>query len=374
MDVVITGMGLQSCLGSLTQTWSKILQGQSGIKTRQSFPQLSAYPLGLIDTKPAQISDLTQSILEDTLENAGLSNPLPECGVVIGSSRGCQGIWEQLASKSVPHQLGNSAWLETLPHQPAIIAAQYLQTTAPVLAPMAACATGIWALFRGYELIRTGRCQRVIAGAVETPITPLTIAAFDRMGALSHQGCYPFDSKRSGLVLGSGGAIFVLETAELAASRQAQVYGRIKGFGLTCDAYHISSPQTLNGSAAVAIKQSLEYSDLKARDIDFIHAHGTSTILNDRHEANLIQHLFPQGVAVSSTKGATGHTLGASGAISVALTLMAMQHSYLPLCVGLQDLEFELNVVTQAKAAVINHAMCFSFGFGGQNAVITLSK
>ncbi|MEL7405813.1 MAG: beta-ketoacyl-ACP synthase [Cyanobacteria bacterium J06558_2] len=376
MDVVITGIGLKSCLGYLEQTWLNILQGQSGIQIRQPFPQLAAYPLGLIAPQPAEISQLTTNILEDTLNNAGLNYSLEECGVVIGSSRSCQGIWEQLTPLKASSIFNNAefAWLETLPHQPANIVAQALQTLAPVLAPMAACATGIWALFRGYELIRTGRCQRVIAGAVETPITPLTIAAFNQMGALSHQGCYPFDRKRSGLVLAEGGAMFILETAELAASRQAPVYGRIGGFGLTCDAHHISSPKVVNGSAAIAIKQSLDHSGLGTRDIDFIHAHGTSTLLNDRHEAQLIQRLFPQGIAVSSTKGATGHTLGASGAIGAALTLMAMHQGYLPTCIGLQEKEFDLNIVTQAQEVEINHAMCFSFGFGGQNAVVTLSK
>lgn len=376
MEVVVTGIGLLSCLGSLRTTWSSILQGKSGIKSQQLFTQLPTYPLGLIKVKSVQnIPDLTTTILADTIDDAELQDSLTECGVVIGSSRGCQAIWEKLATQQ--HNQSNkldSDWLQTLPHQPAIITGKHLQTTAPVLAPMSACATGIWALARGYELIMTGKCQRVIAGAVEAPISPLTLAAFERMGALTSSGCYPFDRSRSGLVLGEGGAMFVLERAELAVRRQAQVYGTIRGFGLTCDAHHISSPQAVNGSAARAIKQSLERSNLEPRAINYLHAHGTSTVLNDRHEAQLIQHIFPPQVAVSSSQGATGHTLGASGAISTALTLMAMKHNYLPPCVGLKDLEFDLNVVTQAKNLEINHAMCFSFGFGGQNAVITLSK
>jgi 3-oxoacyl-[acyl-carrier-protein] synthase II len=359
MDVVITGIGLSSCLGSLQSTWSSILPGKSGIKSHQIFRQLPAYPLGLIDSQPSKIGDLTQKVLINTLQDAELQTPLTETGVVIGSSRGCQATWENLSSQMYHDQSNNLDfdWLQTLPHQPAIITGNYLQTTGPVLAPMAACATGIWALARGYELIKTGRCERVIAGAVETPISPLTLAAFAQMGALANTGCYPFDRSREGLVLGEGGAMFVLETAELAARRQAKVYGRIKGFGLTCDAYHISTPQAVHGSAARAIKQSLERSNLEAKAIDYIHAHGTSTVLNDRHEAQLIQQIFPQ-VAVSSSKGAIGHTLGASGAINTALTLMAMKHNYLPPCVGLKDLEFDLDVVTQARQAKISHAIC----------------
>jgi len=376
MDVIITGIGLRSCLGSLQTTRSQILQGRSGIESLEIFPQLPAYPLGLISSQPSKIGQLTQSILLDTLKDAGLQIPLDKTGVVIGSSRGCQAIWENLATEISSQQANNTQlnWLQTLPHQPAIIAGNYLQTTQPVLAPMAACATGIWALARGYELIQTGRCDRVIAGAVEAPLSPLTLAAFGQMGALASTGCYPFDRDREGLVLGEGGAMFVLETAKSASDRHAKIYGKIKGFGLTCDAYHVSAPQAVNGSAARAIKQSLERSNLEAKDIDYIHAHGTSTVLNDRHEANLIKHIFPQQVAVSASKGATGHTLGASGAINTALTLMAMKHNYLPPCVGLKDPEFDLNIVTEAREAKCDRAMCFSFGFGGQNAVITLSK
>lgn len=379
MDVVVTGIGLLSSLGSLQQTWSNLLNGKSGISKHHLFAELPVYPLGLIKNRPSQVNKIAPKLFLAVLQDAELTAPLPECGVVIGSSRGCQANWEQLATTRQKRKLKDDSdyipdWLETLPHQPAVDCARHLQTTAPVLAPMAACATGIWALARGYELIKTGRCNRVIAGALEAPITPLTLAAFERMGALAKNGCYPFDRDREGLVLGEGGAIFVLETAELATRRQAKIYGKISGFGLTCDAHHISAPLTTDGSAALAIKQALERSNLKPQDIDYIHAHGTSTMLNDRHEAQLIQHVFPQKVAVSSTKGATGHTLGASGAIGTALTLMAFKSGYLPPCVGLKNLEFNLDVVNQARKAKISNAMCFSFGFGGQNTAIALSK
>ena len=371
MDVVVTGIGLTSCLGSLQPTWSNILQGKSGIRLESLFLGLPVYPLGSIDLRQSQIDEISQKLLLATLADAKLDTPLSECGVVIGSSRGCQANWEELVTAKQNHI---PQWLDTLPHQSAIATAKYLQTSAPVLAPMAACATGIWALARGYELIKTGRCERVIAGAIEAPITPLTLAAFDRMGALAKTGCYPFDLHREGLVLAEGGAMLVLETVALATRRQAKIYGKINSFGLTCDAHHISAPQIANGSAVKAVKQALERGNLESQDIDYIHAHGTSTILNDRHEAKLIEHIFPQKVAVSSTKGATGHTLGASGALGTALTLMAFHHNCLPPCVGLNNLEFDLDVVTQPREMQANHALCFSFGFGGQNAVIALSK
>jgi len=373
-DVVVTGIGMISCLGSLQTTWSNILQGRSGIKSRHIFPDLPDYPLGLISSEPMQVNHLTHQILLDTLNDAKLEIPLPETGVVIGSSRGCQANWEELVAQRYNSQNSELNWLETLPHQSAISTARYIQTTAPVLAPMAACSTGIWALAKAYELIRTGRCDRVIAGAVEAPITPLTLAAFGQMGALAKTGCYPFDRSREGLVLGEGGAMFVLETENLAVSRQAKIYGKILGFGLTCDAHHISSPQIKNGSASKAIKQALERSNLEPKDINYVHAHGTSTILNDLHEAQLIQHIFSQKIAVSSTKGATGHTLGGSGAINVALTLMSFKEELLLPCVGLSNSGFDLDLVTCARKKHISKAMCFSFGFGGQNSVVALSN
>ncbi|MBE9224325.1 beta-ketoacyl-ACP synthase, partial [Phormidium sp. LEGE 05292] len=267
-----------------------------------------------------------------------------------------------------------SPWLESLPNMAAICAARQIGATGAVLAPMAACATGIWALAQGFELIQTGQCQRAIAGAVETPITPLTLAGFQQMGALAQTGGYPFDKQRGGLVLGEGGAVFVLETAELARKRGAKVYGEVLGFGLTADAFHANAPEVGGKSGIYAVKQCLERSNLSAIDIDYIHAHGTGTVLNDRNEAQLIKYLFRQKVAVSSTKGATGHTLGASGVLGVAFSLLGLRDRILPPCVGLRESEFDLNLVRVARQSEIENLLCFSFGFGGQNAAIALGK
>ncbi|MGB6170249.1 MAG: beta-ketoacyl-ACP synthase, partial [Geitlerinemataceae cyanobacterium] len=183
-------------------------------------------------------------------------------------------------------------------------------------------------------------------------------------------GSYPFDRRREGLALGEGAAILVLESAELARRRHAPIYGRILGFGVTADAHHICATEPGGKSAKVAVKHCLDRSGLSAEDIGYIHAHGTSTQLNDRSEARLIQSLFPQGVPVSSTKGATGHTLGASGALGAVFSLLALKHQILPPCVGLKEPEFDLDFVTSTRSASLRHALCFSFGFGGQNAVL----
>ncbi|MEG4519556.1 MULTISPECIES: beta-ketoacyl synthase N-terminal-like domain-containing protein [unclassified Microcoleus] len=420
MDVVVTGIGLVSTLGTLETSWKRLLSGESGIDRHQPFLELEARPLALIGTKPAGLITLTSQVLADALKDASLTLPLPDCGIVIGSSRGFQANLELLASEGssatsnvrdvtagrkteverslrefgrgksqearefpitdsqfpIPDAqfpMPNSQFVNFLPHMGAMAAARAIGSTGPVLAPMAACATGIWSIARAVDLIRTGECQRAIAGAVEAPITPLTLAGFSRMGALANKGCYPFDENREGFVLGEGGALFVLESAELARRRGAKIYGQISGFGLTNDACYANAPELGGESAIAAVNQCLKRSNLAAIDIDFIHAHGTATELNDRHEALLIEKLFHRGVAVSSTKGATGHTLGASGALGVAFCLMSIKYQMLLPCVGMKKPGFKLDFVRCARSAIVRNAVCLSFGFGGQNAAIVLS-
>ncbi len=401
MDVVVTGIGLVSALGTLETSWKRLLSGESGIERDQPFLELERRPLALIGAKPADLITLILQVLADALQDANLILPMADCGIAIGSSRGLQANLEQLASIGIRHSeeerwkkeeergkkkegralpipdyqlpITDSQFVNFLPHMGAMAAARAIGSTGPVLAPMAACATGLQSIARAVDLIRTGECQRTIAGAVEAPITPLTVAGFNRMGALANAGCYPFDENREGFVLGEGGALFVLESAELARRRGAKIYGRVSGFGLTNDACHVNGPELGGKSAIAAVNQCLKRSNLAAVDIDFIHAHGTATELNDRHEALLIQKLFHPGVAVSSTKGATGHTLGASGALGVAFCLMSIKYQMLPPCAGMKKPGFELDFVRCARSAIVRNAVCLSFGFGGQNAAIVLS-
>jgi 3-oxoacyl-[acyl-carrier-protein] synthase II len=376
MRIVITGIGFRSALGDLPTTWAQILAGRSAIQIRQPFPDLPLLPLAIIDSQPQHLLKLTRIVVAEAIQDAGLTLPLPDCGVTIGSSRSCQSDWEQLTSATLNSstQPDLTNWLNTLPHSPAIETARYIGTRSVLLAPMAACATGIWSLAQAVGLIRAGACDRVIAGAVETPITPLTIAGFSQMGALATTGCYPFDQSREGLVLGEAGAVFILETAELAQSRGARIYGEILGFGLTNDAARMYAMNVTGTAGHQAIYQCLDRSQLRPHDIDYIHAHGTSTLLNDRYESQLIGQIFPDGVVVSSTKGATGHTLGASGAVGVALCLQAIASQILPPCVGLTNPEFDLDLVIESRSTKVNNLLCLSFGFGGQNTAIALKK
>ncbi len=399
IPVVVTGIGLVSALGeNLEVSWKNLVAGKSGINLHQPFAELEPRPLAMIGKQPADLKKLTRLVVASALEDAKLAAPLRDCGVVIGSSRSFQADWElmlrqmhgnqknssllptpqrHMLQRGEPAQRSGSSllpFIQTLPHMNAIAIAQQIGATGIVLAPMAACATGIWALFQATLLIQTGECHRVIAGAVEAPITPLTITGFRQMGALAKTGAYPFDKNREGLALGEGGAVFVLESKELAIQRQAKIYGEILGFGLTADAYHPNSSESEGKSAEIAIKQCLERSKLRFTDIDCIHAHGTGTYLNDKFESLLIQKLFPKNIPIISTKGATGHTIGASGALGVAFSLLALQQQILPSSVGLSQPEFDLNFVTEARKAEIRQMMCFSFGFGGQNAVVVIKN
>ncbi|TAG98245.1 MAG: beta-ketoacyl-ACP synthase [Oscillatoriales cyanobacterium] len=424
MDVVVTGIGLVSALGSLENSWTRLLAGESGIEQHQPFLELEPRPLALIDPKPADLISLIRRVLADALLDANLTLPIPDCGIAIGSSRGFQANLEQLlregssatdcvtdvtdvkdcvtdcvtdvkdvkdrrkkeegrefpmpdAQCPMPHALfpiPYSEFVNFLPHMGAIAVARAIGSTGPVLAPMAACATAIWSIAQAVDLIQNGQCQRAIAGAVETPITPLTLAGFKQMGALAKTGCYPFDENREGLVLGEGGALFVLESADLAMRRGAKIYGRVSGFGLTNDACYANAPEVGGKSAIAAVTQCLKRSNLSAFEIDCIHAHGTATELNDQHEALLIQKLFPFGVAVSSTKGATGHTLGASGALGIAFSLMSIKKQILLPCAGMRKPGFELDFVRCARSTKVRNAVCLSFGFGGQNAAIALTQ
>jgi 3-oxoacyl-[acyl-carrier-protein] synthase II len=371
IQVVVTGIGFVSCLGNNLQgSWKQLIAGKSGIKLHQPFPELAPRPLGMIGKQPTDVKKITRLVVASAVKDAGLSEPLADCAVVIGSSRAFLGVWEQM-SQGIQ---GKEEWINHLPHMNAIASARQIGSTGIILAPMAACATGIWALFQAFSLINTGQCEYAIAGAVEAPITPLTITGFQQMGALAKTGAYPFDRHREGLVLGEGGAVLVLESKAAAIRRGANIYGEILGFGLTADAHHPNSPEPSGKSAEFAIKQCLQRSQISFSDIDCIHAHGTATELNDKFESLLIQKLFPESVPVISTKGATGHTIGASGALSVVFSLMALKQQILPSCVGLKEPEFNLNFVRENLETRINQMMCFSFGFGGQNAVIALGR
>lgn len=401
--VVVTGLGLSTALGSTAlTTWQKLMAGESAIALRQPFLALPPGPLAMARKAPLLVDEIVTSVVQAAWADAGLAkdwgtggvgnrgvtlNSEPgfgdDCGVVIGSSRSHLRAWESMAisQRQSPGRVVGD-WLGALPQGPAVVAAQLVGAGGPMLAPMAACATGMWAIAQAADLIRNGYCSRVIAGAVESPITPLTIAGFRKMGALATTGCYPFDRDREGFVLGEGGAVMVLESAALATARGAEnIYGEVLATGITNDSHHVSSFDPRYTMGRRALELCLQRSGLVPSDIDAVHVHGTSTQQNDQMEATLIEQQLGLTVPVMATKGATGHTLGASGALIVGLSLMSLKEQRLLPCVGLRETEFGLNFVRFSKGkATSTHQphqlktmLCFSFGFGGQNAVLAIS-
>jgi 3-oxoacyl-[acyl-carrier-protein] synthase II len=375
--VVVTGIGLISALGeNLQSNWHNLLLGNSAINLRQIFTDLPCLPVAMIADQPSDLTVLLTNVLDQAIKDANLSYPLLDCAVIIGSSRGYQYVWEKMIFSRLTNEgfLSDDSFLKSLPCNLGLLTAKIIGSRGIVYAPMIACSTGMMAIAQGFDLIKYGQCDRVIVGALDCPISRLTITGFQQMGALAKTGCYPFDRNREGLVLGEGGAIFVLESEDLAKQRNAKIYGQILGYGWTNDAVSANSPSTDIHSASVAVKDCLKRSNIKPDDINYIHCHGTGTKLNDDHEAKIINYLFDHDVFVSSTKGATGHTLGASGALCLAFSLLSLRDNIIPPTVGFNQGNLGLNLMKKPEYININNVLCLSFGFGGQNMAIAVGK
>jgi len=373
--VVVTGIGMITAIGrDRKNTWQRLLEGKSGIK----FDRQLQIPIAKVNHLENHLhSSRSQYLLEkvvlEAIADANLEVPLLKCGVVIGSSRSNQRELELLLDQ--PHKLEQSDhWWHCQPANLSAQIASLLQTQAPVLAPMAACATANWAIAQACELIRSGQCDLAIAGATDAAITPLTIAGFQKINVLAKSGVYPFSQEREGFALGEGASALILESLESARRRGSHIYGRVLGWGLTNDAYHATSPNPDNQMAKIAIKDCLMRSQINAAEIGYINVHGTATQMNDAREAELITQFFPDAI-ISATKGATGHTLGATGMIEAAFCLLSLRDRILPPCVGMQTPAFDLNFIQQAtQSPDLKYALNFSFGFGGQNAIVAFGR
>lgn len=240
-----------------------------------------------------------------------------------------------------------------------------------------ACAAGASAIHMARDLIRAGEAELVIAGGVEAGITGLAVSAFAQMGALSANpdpatASRPFDVDRDGFVMGEGAGIVVVESAAHAAARGVEVLAVVAGCGASADAHHQTAPPEDGGGAILAMRRAIEDAGLEPGDVDHINAHGTSTPLNDIAEARAIRSVFgPAQPAVTSTKGVTGHQLGAAGAVEAAFTILALRENTVPPTANLthQDPDIDLDVVTrEPRRLEIEAALSNAFGFGGQNA------
>ncbi|MEE3719243.1 beta-ketoacyl-ACP synthase [Tumidithrix elongata RA019] len=394
--VIVTGIGLVTAIGQdKATTWENLLQGKSGIERSPIPDRIRArtnskreqsgcleIPAAWVDRKISaepRAQRFMRQAVKEAIADAGLDLPLPNCGVAIGSSRGCQRELEQFNQFLKGNWQGEpppwDSFLNLLPSAISAAIASDLKTESAVLAPMAACATANWAIAQAYELIQTGQCDMAIAGTTDAAITELSIAGFQQLGVLAKTGAYPFSIEREGLVLGEGAAALVLESSESALKRGSRhCYGQILGFGLTNDACHPTSPSDDYQAATQAVQSCLQRAGLSPQDVGYINAHGTATKLNDAHEAELIGRIFSDSTYVSGTKGATGHALGATGMMEAAFCLLALRDRLLPPCVGLQTPAFDLNLIASPKESPLETTLSFSFGFGGQNAVVAFGR
>jgi len=236
-----------------------------------------------------------------------------------------------------------------------------------------ACASGTNAIGHAFNAIRTGRYQRILAGGYDA-LSELVFVGFDSLQAATPEKCRPFDSNRSGMVLGEGAALFALEEFESARRRGAEILGEIVGYGISTDNHHLTQPNPDGSGPRRAMEQALAQAELKPKQVGYINAHGTATVLNDTAEGKAIMELFGE-VPVSSTKSMMGHSLGAAGAIEAVVSLLALQHQFLPPNINFREAELSLNIVAnQPRDAQFDCAVSNSFGFGGTNATIVLRK
>jgi 3-oxoacyl-[acyl-carrier-protein] synthase II len=236
-----------------------------------------------------------------------------------------------------------------------------------------ACASGTNAIGHAFNAIRAGRYQRILAGGYDA-LSELVFVGFDSLQAATPEKCRPFDCNRSGMVLGEGAALFALEEFESACRRGTEILGEIIGYGISTDNHHLTQPNPDGSGPRRAMEQALAQPGLAPDQVGYINAHGTATILNDSAEGKAIMELFGN-VPVSSTKSMMGHSLGAAGAIEAAVTLLALQHQFLPPNINFRESDLSLNVVAnEAREAQFDCAVSNSFGFGGTNATIVFRK
>ena len=407
--VVITGMGVVSPLGNAPETlWNNLLEGQCGIDTIKAF-DVSEYACQIagevLDLDPVEAFPSPKEIRRtdryaqfgiyagyQALKHSGLDlekTNLDEVGAFIGSGIGGLSTLEKqhtiLTAKGpsrvspflIPMQILNMA---------SGLFSMYYNLRGPNVATCSACATATHALGEAWRTLKMGDAKVMFAGGAEAAVTPVGIGGFSAMKAMStrndepKRASRPFDAERNGFVMGEGAAVLVLEELEHARARGAEIYAELAGYGNTADAYHMTSPSPDGEGAGRCMKMALRSAGLTADSISYINAHGTSTPQGDICETSAIKSVFgdhARKLSVSSTKGATGHMLGAAGAIEMAASTMALRDQKVPPTINYEnpDPDCDLDYVpNQAREMEINAVMNNSFGFGGHNACVVAKK
>ncbi len=304
-------------------------------------------------------------------------------GVVMGNALGGIGTFEQQHNTMLSEGTSKMSSM-LIPMMGVNMVAGYIAidcgAQGPNLVTTTACASGTTAIGTARDLLRTGRCDIVIAGGAEAGLTRPILAGFTRMGALSGRvedpstASRPFDADRDGFVAAEGAGVLVLERVEHAEARGARIRARVSGYGASADAHHATAPDPSGSGVAAAIGSALADADLSPSDVDHVNAHGTSTPLNDAVEAKVLARMFGDGPAVTSVKGVTGHSLGAAGAIEAACTVMSIETGMVPPTANCADPAVEVDVVRdRPRRLPVSAATSNSFGFGGQNAVLVLT-
>ena len=401
--VVVSGVGVKTPAGNdVASFWEQLCAGRASARTIESFD-----PAGLSITFAGEVRDfdaveyfgpkearrqdrVTQlgfGAAADALADAGELGADPSrCAVIIATGVGGLHTLEdnqRLYYDKGPSRVSPFFVPMMMPNATAGVVAMQLGWTGPNLCIATACAAGAHAIGEGVRLIRDGTADVVMAGGTEAAVTPLTVAAFARMGALSsrnddpERASRPFDADRDGFVIGEGAGCVVLESLERARARGATVYGEVAGYGRNADAYHITAPSPGGAGAAVCMQLALDDAAMEASSIGHVNAHGTSTPLNDAAEAEAVRKVFGDAPPlVTSTKGVTGHLIGAAGAVEAVAALLSVRDGIVPPTANLERVgdDIELDVVAGSPREVgAKPAISNSFGFGGHNASLVLT-
>ena len=397
--VVITGLGAISGLGlNLTAFWDGLKAGRSAIRPLDPVMEnvkissgatipgfdpenyFSSDELSILD----RCSQLAVIAALEAVADAGLvcnEKILTNAAAIIGS--GCGGkhtdeatydqLYKQQRKRAHPLTIPKG-----MPSATASMVSLHLGVKGPAFVLASACASGSHAIIQGMSMIQSGMIDVAFVGASDSPFTYGLLKSWDALRVLSNDTCRPFCADRSGLILGEGAAILVLESEQHAKERGAKVYAELAGCGMTSDAGHITRPDILGVTRAM--ENALHHAELTPDDVDYVNAHGTGTQINDATETEAINRVFgdhAKKLAVSSTKSMHGHALGASSALELVATTLAIYHGIIPPTANftapdeLCDLDYVPNT---ARHQEVNVAMSNSFAFGGLNAVITLKK
>jgi len=406
--VVITGMGAVTPLGNDAQTsWQNLVSGMSGAGSISHFDAAGYFvhfacelkdfdPTNWIEYKTARRMDrFAQMIVaaaRQAEEDSGIDIAAEpdrigaSIATGIGGLQSFQDCHTQLRERG-PDRVNPFSIPAIIPNLGAGWVSIELGTRGPLSAQCTACAASNMAIGEGADAIQLGRADVMFCGGTEAPVTEVGIAGFGAMRALSRRNddpkhaSRPFDIERDGFVMGEAGAVLVLEELERAKARGAKIYAELAGYGVSSDAQHITEPDPTGVNPARAMRMALTDAGVDVSEIDYVNAHGTSTPLGDASETRVIKLALGEENArqtpISSTKGSTGHCLGAAGAVEAIFSTMAIVDGMLPPTINYEfpDPECDLDYIpNQARPADVRVAMSNSFGFGGHNASIVLKR